>query len=57
MGKTTFSVLDSILLTSEETSEEFSYKAAGANNTDEHGGRDTVEFLKYVSVTSSVDMG
>ena len=26
----------------------FSYKAAGANNTDEYGNLDTVEFLKCV---------
>lgn len=26
----------------------FSYKAAGANHTDEHGHLDTVEFLKCV---------
>ena len=30
----------------------YSYKAAGANNTDEYGSLDTVEFLKCVCVVS-----
>ena len=29
----------------------FSYKAAGANNTDEYGNLDTVEFIKCVKLT------